>query len=198
MKAEILTRTDVHRLLRACTHNDDNRHDRGKLGHRNAALLATLYRTGLRIGEALALALVDVDQHHHELRVRRGKGGRARVVAFDVELMAIIDRWLVRRTELGAKRIDPLFCTGACGPLTTRYVRALLPRLADRAGLHRRVHAHALRHAYAAELVRDGVPETQISALLGHSSLAVTHRYLAGVVSSAELRRTVRARPTWR
>ncbi len=185
MKAEILTRPEVSALLRACTHNDANRHDRGALGHRNAALLALLYRSGLRIAEALALRLVDVDQHHHELRVRKGKGGKSRAVAVDAQCMAFVREWLPLRSELGAKRIDPLFCTWECGKVSTRYIRSLLPRLAKRAGIEKRVHAHAFRNAYSADLVRDGVPEIQLSALLGHSSLAVTHRYLAGIVVSA-------------
>lgn len=58
------------------------------------------------------------------------------------------------------------------------YVCRLLPRLAARAGIGKRVHTHALRHAHAAELVAEGVPVNLIQAQLGHASLATTDRYL--------------------
>jgi site-specific recombinase XerD len=62
--------------------------------------------------------------------------------------------------------------------IDTSYVRHLLPRLARRAGIEKRVHAHGLRHAYAVELEREGAPISSIRDLLGHSSAAVTDRYL--------------------
>ncbi|MBA3734552.1 MAG: tyrosine-type recombinase/integrase [Actinobacteria bacterium] len=58
------------------------------------------------------------------------------------------------------------------------YVRHLLPRLAQRTGIEKRVHAHALRHAFAVDLEREGAPLSTIRDLLGHSSAAVTDHYL--------------------
>ncbi len=58
------------------------------------------------------------------------------------------------------------------------YVRALLPRLARKAGVEKRVHAHGLRHSHAAELAAEGLPTNLVQAQLGHSSLATTDRYL--------------------
>ena len=63
-------------------------------------------------------------------------------------------------------------------PLQPSYVRALLPRLARRAGIDRRVHAHGLRHTHAFELANEGHPLHVIQARLGHGSLAVTDRYI--------------------
>jgi site-specific recombinase XerD len=57
-------------------------------------------------------------------------------------------------------------------------VRALLPRLAAKAGIEKRVHAHGLRHSHAADLMREGVPVNLIQRQLGHASLAVTSAYL--------------------
>ncbi len=61
--------------------------------------------------------------------------------------------------------------------LDASYVRRLLPRLAAKVGIDKRVHAHGLRHAHAAELVADGVP-VNVQQHLGHGSLATTDRYL--------------------
>ena len=61
------------------------------------------------------------------------------------------------------------------------YVRHLRPRLARKAGIDRRVHAHGLRHTYAAELARDRTPINIMRDALGHSTLQVTDRYLRDV-----------------
>ncbi len=58
------------------------------------------------------------------------------------------------------------------------YFRALFPRLAKKAGIEKRVHAHGLRHTHAFELACEGHPLHLIQAQLGHSSLATTDRYL--------------------
>lgn len=196
MKGETLTRAEVMALLRSINAESIT-------GCRNRALLAVAYRSGLRSAELVQLTPPDVllggtrDRGGSEVRVRRGKGGRARVVPIDVEASSLVAAWLKRRAELDATRIDPLFCTLHCGRLDTRYLRALLPRLAKRAGIDRRVHPHALRHTYAAELAREGTPMPTIQRLLGHGSLETTAEYLASLCSPAELRAVVQARPAW-
>ncbi len=60
-------------------------------------------------------------------------------------------------------------------------MRALLPRLARKAGIEKRVHAHDLRHTHAFELACEGHPLHVIQAQLGHTSLATTDRYVQGV-----------------
>jgi integrase len=54
----------------------------------------------------------------------------------------------------------------------------MLPRLAKRAGIEKRVHPHGLRHTHSAELMLEGVPVPIIQRALGHTSLATTDRYL--------------------
>ncbi len=73
------------------------------------------------------------------------------------------------------------------------YVRRALPRLAARAGLERRVHPHALRHSLATALAHEGKSLPTITAQLGHSSTAVTDRYLAKI-APADLIAQVRDR----
>ena len=58
------------------------------------------------------------------------------------------------------------------------YIRNLLPRLAKKAGIEKRVHAHGLRHSHAFELANEGVPIHIIQKQLGHSNLSVTNRYI--------------------
>ncbi len=66
-------------------------------------------------------------------------------------------------------------------PMDHSYVRHLLPRLARKAGVERRVHAHGLRHAFAVDLVRSGAPLYVVRDALGHASVATTQVYLSRV-----------------
>lgn len=183
---EVLTEPEAIALIRACS-------TRAPTGIRNRALIAVMWRSGLRISESLALELRDLDLEAGTLRVRHGKGDRSRTVGVDEQTAALLARWLDRRRSLGPGARAPVFCTLRGGRLDSSYVRRLLPRLARRAGIDRRVHAHGLRHTYAAELARERTPINIIRDALGHTSLAVTDRYLRDVAPMHVID-TIRAR----
>jgi len=63
-----------------------------------------------------------------------------------------------------------------------------LPKVAPRAGLEKRVHAHGLRHSHATELVAAGVPLHVIAGQLGHASTATTDAYLAKLMPSERIK----------
>ena len=109
---------EARTLLRACSR-------RAPTGVRNAALLAVLYRGGLRVSEALALEAKDVDRKHGTVRILHGKGDRARTVGLDAGAFALVERWLEKRKALGIKRSAPLFCTLDGRPVDASYVRHL-------------------------------------------------------------------------
>jgi site-specific recombinase XerD len=141
-------------------------------------MIALTWRSGLRIGEVLALALKDLDLQAGTLIVQSGKGGKRRVVGIDSGTTALLEKWLDVRRKRGINGRAPVFCTLRGSRIEQSYIRHLLPRLAFRAGIDKRVHPHGLRHAYAIELKREGATVSTIRDLLGHSSLAVTDRYL--------------------
>ena len=147
-------------------------------GIRNRALLTLLYRSGLRISEALALRPVDIDLEKHTIRVLHGKGNKATTRGFHPSATDALARWIDTRKARGVKRGAPLFCTLNGTAMDPEYVRQVLHRLGDRAGVEKRVHPHGLRHTFAFELQDAGTPMVTISKLLGHSSIAVTSRYL--------------------
>ncbi len=136
---EVLSEAEAIALLKACSL-------RAPTGVRNRALIAVLWRCGLRISEALALELRDVDLNAGTVRVRHGKGDRSRTVGLDEQTTALLARWLDRRKKLSPGARAAIFCTLQGGRIDTSYVRRLLPRLAAKAGIDRRVHAHGLRH----------------------------------------------------
>ena len=168
---ELLTPEDVRALLAACSAT-------APTGMRNRALVVTLYRAGLRLDEALTLLPGDVDVDAGVLLVGQRSGGHTREAGIDAAALAIVEKWLEVRAALGLGADSPLFCTLSGGPIHPAYVRQLLPRLAEKAGIHKRVHAQGLRYTHAAELAAEGMPAELIQAQLGHESLASTDRYL--------------------
>lgn len=169
---EVLTGDEVRRLIEACS-------NRAPTGIRNRALIVSMYRGGLRAGEALALRPKDVDVSSGSITVLHGKGDRSRVTALDPGAVAILIRWLDARRSLGINGHAPLFCTLQGKALKPSYLRTLLPRLGRKAGIEKRVHPHGLRHTHAYELMMEGIPVPIIQQQLGHSSLATTDRYVS-------------------
>jgi integrase/recombinase XerD len=184
---EPLTAAEANALIAACSPTSTT-------GRRNRALLTLLYRAGPRVSEALALKVSDVDPVRGTVRILHGKGNKPRTIPIDHGTMAVLQRWIDARRSAGIRN-GLLFCTLEGGPLDARYARALLARLAAKAGIEKRVHPHGLRHTYAVELVADGVPVTAIQKLLGHADLKVTSVYLDHL-TPAELATFVQQR-TW-
>jgi site-specific recombinase XerD len=174
LDADLLTPGEIERLMRQCSR-------RAPTGVRNRALIAICWRCGLRIGEALALAVKDFEPDSGTLVVQRGKGGKRRVVGVDSGTVAVVSRWLELRGKRRIPSGGPLFCTLAGRPLDQSYIRHLLPRLARKAAIERRVHAHGLRHAFAVDMVRSGAPLYVVRDALGHASVATTQVYLSRV-----------------
>lgn len=150
---------------------------RAPTGQRNRALVAVMYRSGLRPGEALALGLGDIDMPETSVLVPPRKGGRPRVTGLDATTRELLGAWLDVREQRGIGRDRPLFCTLAGEPIKAAYVRELLPRLARRAGIRKRVHPLALRYANAAELADEGVPGAVIEHHLGVAPMGGARRY---------------------
>lgn len=172
LPAEVLTAAEVDQLMRACSST-------APTGLRNRALIAVMYRAGLRCGEALALMPKDLDRQRGTVRVLHGKGDKSRTVGMDAGAFAVVECWLMARAQL--PNVDgrcPVFCTLEGAKLWSCYVRALLPRLAKAAGVEKRVHCHGLRHTHAFELANENTPIHVISAQLGHSNCGTTDRYI--------------------
>lgn len=169
---EVLTPDEVRAILAQCSR-------RAPTGVRDRALITVMYRAGLRVSEALALRPSDIDARRGVVRVRHGKGDKARTVGIGDGALAVVELWLNARRQLGlAVNGKPLFCTLAGGPMSDDAVRNMLRRRAAKAGIDKRVHPHALRHSYAFELSQKGTPPNVIQQALGHASLQVTDAYL--------------------
>jgi integrase/recombinase XerC len=141
---------------------------------RDQALLTLLWGCGLRISEALSLTGAEAPLPQ-SLRIT-GKGGKTRLVPVLPEVRAAVDAYLAAAPTqpLGP---EPLFVADRGGPLRPRQAQALMQRLRSGLGLSDRATPHALRHAFATQLLSGGADLRSIQDLLGHASLATTQRY---------------------
>ncbi len=175
---EVLTEEEVTQLMRACSY-------RAPTGIRNRALIALLYRSGLRINESLTLYPKDLELEKGSIRVLNGKGGRPRTIGVDSGAGGIVQRWLDKRSTLGINGRQPVFCTLDGQSMSASYVRVMLKRLAFKTGIEKRVHAHGFRHTHAAQLRAEGVDIGIISKQLGHTNITTTARYLDHIAPTA-------------
>ncbi len=171
---EILTPDEVRALAAQCSATSS-------LGIRHSAIIVLLYRSGLRIGEAMEVREKDIDFEIGSVAVLYGGGGRRRTVGIDPGAYEHIEAWIERRRTLRISDPVPLLCTLRGGPLNPSYVRAVFRRLGRSAGIEKHVHPHGLRHTHAYELMMEGIPMPIIQQQLGHASLESTDTYLAHI-----------------
>ena len=170
---EPLTRDEVLALMDACSR-------RAPTGRRDRALICVMWRAQLRISEALALKPADFDEQG-TLRLLCGKGKKHRIAVLDAQACAELTTWLRHRDKLAVNGHQPIFCTLKGQKMNPAQMREKLPRLAKKAGITKRVHAHGLRHTGASELAAEGVDLITIQQQLGHSSASTTDRYLHAI-----------------
>lgn len=158
----VLSLDETRRLLDAITHP------------RYQAIAMVMYGTGLRVTEALALQVGDIDGPRGVLHVRCGKGGHPRTVPLSKTLYA----WL--RAYWGRQRPPTpfLFASHRTNrPPPRKTVLCALRGAAEAAGIHKRVTPHVLRHSFATHLLENGTDVRVIQVMLGHASIDTTARY---------------------
>ncbi len=143
---------------------------------------ATLYATGLRIGEACRLQTRDIDADRGVIHVRDGKGRKDRYVGLSPHLVKLLRAYYKRERPPAPW----LFACHRGGPIRQESVREALANAAKQAGIDKRVTPHTLRHCFATHLIEHGTDLRVIQALLGHQHPDSTARYThvsAGLIS---------------
>jgi integrase/recombinase XerC len=143
---------------------------------RDRALLETLYSTGARVSELVALDIDDASEAQGLIRLR-GKGRKERIVPIgDVALQAIRRYRASLPRHVSGVPPSALFCNHRGGRLTSRSVARIVARYSSRlAG--GAVSPHTLRHSFATHLLDEGADLRSIQEMLGHASLSTTQRY---------------------
>jgi integrase/recombinase XerC len=142
---------------------------------RDAAVLALLYGSGLRIAEALGLRRLDAAAPGGVLVVT-GKGNKSRMVPVLPQVLQLIAQY-VAICPYDLPPDGPLFVGAKGGPLSPRIVQLVMARLRGALGLPDSATPHALRHSFATHLLARGGDLRAIQELLGHASLSTTQIY---------------------
>jgi len=167
---QFLTVDEVDRLLAA----PDRRHARGV---RDAAMLETLYATGLRVSELVRLRLADINFDAGYL-IAFGKGKKERLVPLGEVAIAGIRSYLeTSRAAFVRTTTDTLFLTPRGKGMTRQGFWKLISRYAVAAGIRKRISPHKLRHSFATHLVERGADLRAVQAMLGHADIGTTEIY---------------------
>ena len=144
---------------------------------RDAAVLALLYGSGLRISEALALRRKDAPAPGSgDVITVTGKGNKQRMVPVLPQVLEAIAAY-IGLCPLPLSAEGPLFIGARGGPLSPRIVQLAMARLRGALGLPSTATPHALRHSFASHLLARGGDLRAIQELLGHASLSTTQIY---------------------
>lgn len=149
------------------------------LGIRDRALLETLYSTGLRRMELVALKLFDVDHDRGTLMVREGKGRKQRTVPIGDRALKWVDKYLreVRPTLIVPPDEGWLFLTHHGGPFEKSSLTEMVRVYVNRAELGKKGAVHLFRHSCATLMLEGGADIRYVQALLGHAKLETTQLY---------------------
>jgi integrase/recombinase XerC len=144
---------------------------------RDAAVMALLYGSGLRISEALGLKRRDVPlPGAGDVLIVTGKGNKTRMVPVLQNVLALIQDYITMCPHpLPAE--GPIFVGARGGPLKARIIQLTMERLRGALGLPDSATPHALRHSFATHLLTRGGDLRAIQELLGHASLSTTQIY---------------------
>ncbi|HZS38527.1 MAG TPA: site-specific tyrosine recombinase XerD [Polyangia bacterium] len=177
---EVLTPEEVDRLLAA----PDVKTPRGL---RDAAMLETLYATGLRVSELVALKTADVNLEQSYLSTI-GKGRKQRLVPIgDVACARIREYQAGARPGFDRTRAAAaLFLTHLGRPMTRQGFWKLLGGYARSTGIRKRISPHKLRHSFATHLLERGADLRAVQVMLGHADIGTTQVYTH--LSNARLR----------
>ena len=139
------------------------------------AALMVCYGAGLRISEAVALRITDIESQRGLLRIEHGKGQKDRYAMLSPRLLQVLRRyWCATRPP------DFLFPSWRKDRhLSTTSLQLACREAAARAGIAKRVTVHTLRHSFATHLLENGTDLRVIQVLLGHTRIETTTRYAA-------------------
>jgi site-specific recombinase XerD len=146
------------------------------IDRRDEAIIRLMTETGLRAGEVIGMQLTDLDLARGVATVRRGKGGKGRVVPFGPQTAAAIDRYIRTRRAHRLAATEPLWLGGGGQQFGYHGLDMALKRRAQAAGIEK-FHLHLLRHTAATRWLRAGGSEAGLMAVAGWSNRDMIDRY---------------------
>lgn len=150
------------------------------LGARDRAILETLYSTGIRVSELVALNMDDIDFLGEVVHIR-GKGKKERIAPIGSSALQTIQHYMEYRNKRAQSNGNfdskVLFVNKHGRRLSTRSVRRKMDKYLKMAGLDPAISPHTLRHSFATHMLNNGADLRSVQELLGHQSLSTTQVY---------------------
>jgi len=150
------------------------------LGARDRAMMETLYSTGMRVSELVALNMDDIDFLGEVVHIR-GKGKKERIAPISSSTLQVIQHYMEFRNKRAQSNSNfdskVLFVNKHGGRLSTRSVRRKMDKYLKMAGLDPSISPHTLRHSFATHMLNNGADLRSVQELLGHQSLSTTQIY---------------------
>ncbi|MCE1165388.1 MAG: site-specific tyrosine recombinase XerD [Bacteroidetes bacterium] len=148
------------------------------LGLRDRALMELMYASGLRVSEAISLALQDILADEGILRVF-GKGSKERIVPIGSSALQYLGRYFEKSRPFLKKPYsdDTVFLNHRGRKMSRMAVWNIISKYAKMAGIKKAIHPHTLRHSFATHLLEGGADIRIIQEMLGHSDISTTQIY---------------------
>ena len=149
-----------------------------KEGHRNKAMLETLYSCGLRVSELIKLKLSQC-YFKDEYILVEGKGSKQRLVPISNKAIKEIELWIPDRNLLSVQKgsEDYVFLNRRGAGLTRSMIFRIIKQQAALAGIQKNIGPHTFRHSFATHLLEGGANLRVIQQMLGHESIQTTEIY---------------------
>lgn len=152
------------------------------VGVRDAAILETLYASGMRVSELTALELDDLYFEIGFIKVI-GKGNKERLVPMGELAQKAVEHYVenARNDFLNSKKPEKsknrVFINQRGGPLSRMSIWNIVNKYAEKAGIEKNVYPHIFRHSFATHLLEGGADLRAVQEMLGHSSIITTEIY---------------------
>jgi integrase/recombinase XerD len=146
-------------------------------GHRNKAIIETLYGCGLRVSELVNLKLTDIHREEGFVNIT-GKGNKQRLVPIGKKALKEIDLYKIDRNRLN-KIYDGnvVFLNRRGRKLTRAMIFTIIRDLAGKAGIMKKISPHTFRHSFATHMIEAGADLRAVQEMLGHESILTTEIY---------------------
>jgi len=182
---EIIDRQEANKLFKQI----NKRYIRGK---RFYAICKLMLNTGVRVAELCNLKTKDIDLDKKFLKVKKGKGGRDRLIPFPEDIIPCLEDWINEKAIRGIES-KYLFCSYSKGQegkkLIPRYIQIALKQYGKKAGIED-LHPHTLRHSFATAIYQTDHNLEGLRMILGHSNIQTTQIYIN--LSMVDLRGTIK------
>ncbi|MGQ9620767.1 MAG: site-specific tyrosine recombinase XerD [Bacteroidales bacterium] len=146
-------------------------------GHRNKAIVETLYGAGLRVSELVNLKITDIHTTEGFVLIT-GKGNKQRMVPIGSKALKEIDLYMEQRRRLSRIYDENIVFLNRRGRKLTRVmVFTIIKNLAEKAGIKKKISPHTLRHSFATHMIEAGADLRAVQEMLGHESILTTEIY---------------------